>query len=90
MKLCPTCKTKYSDDANFCPREECAGAGGPQRLVAEVETAPVRFVPVSRIGGGPSGEVWQASDAQAGSAAGSEAGSEAGSAAGSEAGSAVA
>ncbi|MEP6654122.1 MAG: serine/threonine-protein kinase, partial [Myxococcales bacterium] len=65
------CKTKYSDDANFCPREECAGPGGPQRLVAEAEVeaaAPVRFVPVSRIGGGASGEVWQASDAQTGSA----------------------
>ena len=66
MKLCPTCKNKYSDDANFCPREECAGPGGPQRLVAE--EPPARFIPVSRIGGGPSGEVWQASDAQSGAA----------------------
>jgi eukaryotic-like serine/threonine-protein kinase len=68
MKLCPTCQNKYPDDANFCPREECAGAQGPQRLVPVAEPPPARFVPVSRIGGGQSGEVWQASDAQSGAA----------------------
>jgi hypothetical protein len=68
MKFCPTCKNKYPDDANFCPREECAGAEGPQRLVPIVEEAPPRFVPISRLGGGLSGEVWQANDAQSGAA----------------------
>jgi len=67
MKLCATCQNKYPDDANFCPREQCAGADGPHRLDPIVEPA-ARFVPVSRIGGGPSGEVWQASDAQSGAA----------------------
>src|SRR5947207_1241422 len=32
MKLCPTCRTKYPDDANFCPQEACATPDGPQRL----------------------------------------------------------
>ena len=60
MKLCPTCQNKYPDDANFCPREECAGEQGPQRLEPIVEEPAARFVPLSRLGGGPSGEVWQA------------------------------
>src|SRR5450432_3897890 len=68
MKLCPTCKNEYSDDANFCPREECAGPEGPQRLVAAAAEPPARFVPLSPLGGGPSGEVWQASDTQTGGA----------------------
>jgi hypothetical protein len=68
MKLCPTCKNEYSDDANFCPREECAGPDGPQRLVAAAAEPPARFVPLSPLGGGPSGEVWQASDTQTGGA----------------------
>ena len=67
MKLCATCQNKYPDDANFCPREQCAGADGPHRLDPIVEPA-ARFVPVSRIGGGASGEVWQASDSQSGNA----------------------
>ena len=68
MKVCPKCQNKYPDDANFCPREECASDQGPSRLEPIVEAAPARFVPVSRIGGGPSGEVWQANDAQSGGA----------------------
>jgi hypothetical protein len=68
MKLCPTCKNKYADDANFCPREECATPQGPSRLLPIAEEPLVRFVPVSRIGGSVSGEVWQASDAQSGAA----------------------
>ena len=92
MKLCASCQNKYPDDANFCPREECATPEGPHRLivlgsdgepvVASAESPPspaggvapgmpappARFVLVSRIGGGPSGEVWQASDAQTGAA----------------------
>ncbi|HEX2658754.1 MAG TPA: serine/threonine-protein kinase [Polyangia bacterium] len=67
MKLCASCQNKYPDDANFCPREQCAGPDGPHRLDPIVESAS-RFVPVSRIGGGASGEVWQASDAQSGNA----------------------
>ena len=68
MKLCPTCQNKYPDDANFCPREECASAEGPRRLVLDEPPPSARFVPVSRIGGGASGEVWQSSDAQSGAA----------------------
>jgi serine/threonine protein kinase len=37
MKFCPNCKATYADDANFCPKESCATATGPQRLL----TAPV-------------------------------------------------
>jgi hypothetical protein len=91
MKLCASCQNKYPDDANFCPREECATPEGPHRLIllaadgttdaSSTESPPAagapapgkaappaRFVLVSRIGGGPSGEVWQASDAQTGAA----------------------
>jgi len=66
MKLCATCQNKYPDDANFCPRAECAGPAGPQRLLP-IE-APSRYVPVSKLGGGSSGEVWQATDSQTGTA----------------------
>ncbi|HEY0715369.1 MAG TPA: hypothetical protein VGF45_21995, partial [Polyangia bacterium] len=34
MKFCPNCKATYADDANFCPKESCATANGPQRLLA--------------------------------------------------------
>ena len=33
MKLCASCQNKYPDDANFCPREECATPEGPHRLI---------------------------------------------------------
>ena len=66
MKLCATCQNKYPDDANFCPRAECAGPDGPQRLLP-IE-APSRYVPVSKLGGGASGDVWQATDSQTGNA----------------------
>jgi hypothetical protein len=65
MKLCPNCKTKYPDDANFCPQEACATPDGPQRLqvIAEgSEPGKSRFQPVSRIGGASTGEVWKARD----------------------------
>jgi hypothetical protein len=69
MKVCPTCKNQYPDDANFCPREECAGTGGPQKLQPLVPEEPAaRFVPLSHIGGLASGEVWQASDTRTGQA----------------------
>lgn len=69
MKVCPTCQNQYPDDANFCPREECAGADGPQKLKwLDAPPPPSRFVLVSRIGGGPSGELWQASDSETGGA----------------------
>jgi hypothetical protein len=70
MKLCASCQNKYPDDANFCPREECATPDGPHRLTPIEPDAPPagRFVQISRIGGGASGDVWQASDAQTGGA----------------------
>ena len=66
MKVCPNCQSKYPDDANFCPREGCASAEGPSRLMPIVDEAPARFVPASVIGGSRSGEVWQAQDGQTG------------------------
>lgn len=70
MKLCPKCQTQYPDDANFCPKEECASADGPQRLTSAPSASgqPGRFTPISRIGGTSSGEVWQANDAESGAA----------------------
>jgi len=64
MKTCPICKTKYPEDANFCPLETCASAGGPQRL--EPDVPEPRFKPIERIGGGNTGEVWRARDGQTG------------------------
>ena len=66
MKFCPNCQNKYPDDANFCPREGCASAEGPSRLMPVEPEAPARFVMVSQIGGGRTGEVWQAQDSQTG------------------------
>jgi serine/threonine-protein kinase len=71
MKVCPTCQNQYPDDANFCPREECAGEGGPQKLTwlsAPVPVPAARFTLVSRLGGRTSGELWQASDSETGAA----------------------
>jgi eukaryotic-like serine/threonine-protein kinase len=66
MKLCPTCKTRYPDDANFCPQESCATPDGPQRLQALVEEAKPRFQLLARIGGSSTGEVWKARDGESG------------------------
>ena len=66
MKLCPTCRTQYPEDANFCPQESCATADGPQRLQVIPSQPPARFQPSERLGGGRTGEVWRARDAQSG------------------------
>jgi Protein kinase domain len=66
MKVCPNCQNKYPDDANFCPREGCASAEGPSRLMPAAEEVPARFAPSTMIGGSRSGEVWQAQDGQTG------------------------
>jgi hypothetical protein len=68
MKVCPNCQNKYPDDGNFCPREDCATADGPSRLVALPVEAPTteRFALGESLGGGASGEVWRAHDAQTG------------------------
>jgi serine/threonine-protein kinase len=66
MKICPICKSKYPEDANFCPLETCATADGPQRLESVPELPASRFKPIERIGGGSTGEVWRASDGQTG------------------------
>ena len=70
MRFCPTCKSTYPDDANFCPQETCATPTGPQRLQAVVAAAAAetrsRFQLGSRIGGGNTGEVFRATDSQGG------------------------
>jgi serine/threonine-protein kinase len=66
MKTCPICKTKYPEDANFCPLETCATADGPQRLASVPDAPEPRFTPIERIGGGNTGEVWRARDGQTG------------------------
>src|SRR3954447_17892200 len=66
MKLCPTCKTRYPDDANFCPQEACATAEGPQRLQAAPEASKPRYQPLARIGGSSTGEGWKARDSESG------------------------
>jgi len=66
MKTCPICKSKYPEDANFCPQETCATADGPQRLESVSEPPEPRFKPIERIGGSSTGEVWRARDGQTG------------------------
>jgi hypothetical protein len=69
MKVCPNCRSKYPDDANFCPQETCASADGPCRLspIEPVEAPPPsRYQLGALLGGGASGEVWQARDSQSG------------------------
>jgi hypothetical protein len=66
MKLCPTCKSTYPDDANFCPQETCATPTGPQRLQLLPSEPKARFELGSRIGGHSTGEVYQATDTQSG------------------------
>ena len=66
MKFCPTCKTQYPEDANFCPQETCATSEGPSRLQMVVAQPPARFQPIEKIGGGHTGEVWRAHDARTG------------------------
>jgi hypothetical protein len=66
MKLCPTCQTKYPDDANFCPQEACATPNGPQRLELLPDGSKPRFQTTARIGGSRTGEVWRARDNESG------------------------
>lgn len=66
MKICPTCKNNYPDDANFCPQETCATPSGPQRLQVVAAEPKARFAPQARIGGSSTGEVWRALDTQTG------------------------
>ena len=64
MKTCPICKSKYPEDANYCPLETCATADGPQPLESVPDEPEPRFKPIERIGGGSTGEVWRALDVQ--------------------------
>jgi serine/threonine-protein kinase len=66
MKVCPNCRSKYPDDANFCPQETCATGDGPCRLSPIEEEPPSRYQLGALLGGGASGEVWQAQDTQTG------------------------
>jgi hypothetical protein len=66
MKLCPTCQSKYPDDANFCPQESCATPNGPQRLSPIPEGPRGRFQLGERLGGRSTGEVYRATDTQTG------------------------
>jgi hypothetical protein len=66
MKVCPNCQTKYPDDANFCPQENCATASGPRRLEVVPEAQAPRYELGAELGGGRSGEVFRARDAQTG------------------------
>src|SRR4051812_4161477 len=67
MKVCPNCQTKYPDDANFCPQENCATSAGPRRLEAVAETiGRPRYELETQLGGSRSGEVWKARDSQTG------------------------
>src|SRR5688572_21888354 len=66
MKLCPTCRSTYPDDANFCPQESCATPTGPQRLQVVAQEVKARFQPGTRLGGQSTGEVYRATDTQTG------------------------
>jgi serine/threonine-protein kinase len=66
MKVCPNCQTKYPDDANFCPQESCATPQGPRRLTVVPEAQSPRYELEAQLGGGRSGEVFRARDAQTG------------------------
>jgi Protein kinase domain len=66
MKLCPNCRTRYPDDANFCPQEACATTDGPRRLQPAPDAGKPRYQPLSRIGGSSTGEVWKARDSENG------------------------
>ena len=66
MKVCPNCQSKYPDDANFCPREGCASAEGPSRLVPIADEPPARFTPATAIGGSAAARSGQAQDSQTG------------------------
>jgi hypothetical protein len=66
MRVCPTCKSTYPEDANFCPQETCATSTGPQRLQAAVAEVRSRFQIGPRIGGGNTGVVFRATDTQGG------------------------
>src|SRR6185295_3618358 len=66
MKVCPNCQNRYPDDGNFCPRESCATADGPSRLMVISEEPPPRYAVGALLGGGDSGEVFQARDSQSG------------------------
>ena len=80
MKVCPNCGKQYPDDANFCPAD--AGrlepdAGGTQRGLPPASAAAAqpaeadsvvagRFELVGHLGGGHTGDVYQALDRQSG------------------------
>jgi len=65
MKTCPICKTKYPEDANFCPLETCAttdARNGSRPCLMRQSRASPR----SNASGRNTGEVWRARDGQTG------------------------
>jgi serine/threonine-protein kinase len=84
MKVCPNCGKQYPDDANFCPVDAGRLGGDPADThrghappAAAAEPAPDaaavapvggRFDLVAVIGGGATGQVYQATDRETGQA----------------------
>ena len=81
MKVCPNCGKQYPDDANFCPADAGRlepDAGGTQRGLPPAGAAAAapageadsvvagRFELVGHLGGGHTGDVYQAMDRQTG------------------------
>ena len=72
MKLCPKCGTQYPDDANFCPGDAARliddESSHATSEVAEAQSAAGaralagRFEVGERIGGGQTGQIYQALD----------------------------
>ena len=68
MKVCPKCGKQYGDDANFCPTDagklQDVGNGGSGEGASDLVGG--RFHLDERVGGGPTGEVFRATDTQGG------------------------
>jgi tRNA A-37 threonylcarbamoyl transferase component Bud32 len=70
MKVCPKCGKQFADDANFCPVDAAKLQSASQvvPVITPESALEARFDRGERIGGGTSGEVYQAVDKQSGQA----------------------